>query len=113
MPDEDLMPPGTLTRLVRDLERKPPNALRDDILERARRAYYHDFLTDLPLPKVQLVADLERYGFRDLARKARRGEYDDEIPPGWDPIVELKIDPESALGKAVAGWKAEADRRQN
>jgi hypothetical protein len=70
----------TKTDLVRDLESKPASEGRDYILKRARAGKYHDFGSDLPAPKVQLVQDLTDGEFPDLAQKVMDGDYDDEHP---------------------------------
>ena len=81
-------PKGT-DKLIYDLGRKPPNALRDELLRWAREGRYHDFKSSIPFPKIELVQDLTQYGYDDLARKAKRGEYDDE-PGDWQPPDEVK-----------------------
>lgn len=63
--------------LAADLERKPRDTFRDELLVNVRANRYHDFKSDVAMPKVALVQDLLRYGYRDLAHKAMRGEYDD------------------------------------
>ena len=65
-------------KLIDALLRKPPSAFRAELVKNALLGRYHDFKSTLATPKVQLVADLKRYGFDDLARRAMRGEYDDE-----------------------------------
>jgi hypothetical protein len=73
---------GTMDKLVEDLLRKPQNSLRDELVKRALLGAYHDFKARSATPKVDLVNDLTRFDYRDLARKAMRGEYDDD--PGVD-----------------------------
>jgi hypothetical protein len=68
---------GSWDKLVEDLARKPPDSLRDELIRNALLGRYHDFKSTLDMPKVALVSDLERFGYRDLARKAIRGDYDD------------------------------------
>jgi hypothetical protein len=68
---------GTMNGLVEDLLRKPPSSLRDELVRNALVGRYHDFKSSLSLPKMALVEDLTRFDFRDLARRAMRGEYDD------------------------------------
>lgn len=69
---------GTMDKLVEDLLHKPPSSLRTELVTNALSGRYHDYRSTLAFPKVQLVLELERYGFRDLARRAKRGDYDDE-----------------------------------
>ena len=69
---------GSMDTLVEDLLRKPRNSLRDELVKNALAGRYHDFKTTLAAPKVQLVADCQRFGYDDIARKAMRGDYDDE-----------------------------------
>lgn len=69
---------GTMDKLVEDLLRKPENSLRDELIKNALAGRYHDYKTTLEGPKVALVEDCRRYGYDDIARKAMRGEYDDE-----------------------------------
>lgn len=69
---------GTLTTLIADLLRKPACSFREELLAKARSGFYHDYKSPEPTPKILLVTDLARYGYRDLARKAARGEYNDE-----------------------------------
>lgn len=107
----DDLPPGTMTRLVRDLERKPQNALRDELLSKARAGYYHDFKAEfLVTPKVTLDADLRRFGYEDLARKCRHGEYDET--PSDEDIERLiaEVGAESSLGRAMR--KTHEDRKK-
>ncbi len=68
---------GTQDELITDLMKKPKNALRDQIISDAAQGAFHDFKSDHPTPKVALVGYLEKYGYRDLARKAKRGDYDE------------------------------------
>lgn len=43
---------------------------------RARRGYYHDFLSPLATPEVALVAELRELGFPDFAQRVINGEFD-------------------------------------
>jgi hypothetical protein len=47
-----------------------------DMVTRARDGYYDDYKSTLAAPIVQLVVDLEALGRRNLADRARRGEWD-------------------------------------
>lgn len=69
---------GTMDTLVEDLLRKPRDSFREELVKKAMAGHYNDWKSDETTPKVVLIADLTRYGYRDLARKAMRGEYDDE-----------------------------------
>lgn len=69
---------STTTTLVEALLRKPRSALRDELVKRALAGTYHDWKSTLSLPKSQLVADLERAGYRELAARTRAGEFDEE-----------------------------------
>jgi len=44
--------------------------------KKARSGYYDDFKSPLATPIVQLVIDLEAAGKRELANRARNGEFD-------------------------------------
>lgn len=68
---------GSMDTLVDDLLRKPQDSFRDELVRRALAGAYHDFKSEHPTPKVALIGDLVHYGYRDLARKARSGAYDD------------------------------------
>lgn len=82
-PQPGTWPPGdTKTTLVRDLEAKPADPVRDQIIKRAKAGHYHDFDTSLATPKVTLYKHLLSAGFPDLAQKVKDGAYDDERPTG-------------------------------
>jgi len=44
--------------------------------KKARAGHYDDFKSDIAMPIVQLVMDLEAAGKHDLANRARNGEFD-------------------------------------
>jgi GTP:adenosylcobinamide-phosphate guanylyltransferase len=46
------------------------------MIRRAREGYYDDYKSPLATPCMQLVSDLENIGQRDLANRARNGEFD-------------------------------------
>lgn len=98
---------GTMTGLVEDLLRKHKDPLREELLTNARRGLYHDFKSPLPTPKIRLVTDLERYGYRDLARNARRNEYADEPDAAEQAEVDAFAASDPRLGeihrKVMAG----------
>ena len=50
------------------------------LIDKARRGHYHDFMSPLETPKIQLVKDLGAMGFADLARRVMNGDFDDEYP---------------------------------
>ncbi len=56
-----------------------------DGIRQARAGYYDDYLSPHPFPISTLVADLTRNGFRDLAERAKQGEFDgtDEESDAW------------------------------
>ncbi len=68
---------GSMDTLVDDLLAKPQDRARDELVRKALAGYYHDYKSDLPTPKTALIGDLVHHGYRDLARKARTGAYDD------------------------------------
>lgn len=43
---------------------------------RARRGYYHDFLSPLAMPEMQLVQDLRELGLEQFAQRVINGEFD-------------------------------------
>lgn len=69
---------GTMDQLVEDLLRLPPSSFRDELVKKALAGHYHDYKTTVAMPKVELARDLARYGYRNLARRVIRGDYDDE-----------------------------------
>jgi hypothetical protein len=76
----------TTAKLARALE--PVLAIPRDMVERAKAGYYHDFLSPLDMPEVQLVADLRavaanrslprstRQEIEKLAQRVIAGEFD-------------------------------------
>lgn len=55
----------------------------DAMLECVRLGVYHDYKSDLPMPKYRLVADCKTAGLDDIARRAmHEGRYDDPAPDG-------------------------------
>ena len=51
-----------------------------EIIEKARRGYYHDFDTPIATPKIQLHLDLLDAGLTEIDKKMQNGDYDDESP---------------------------------
>lgn len=68
--------PKSTAVLVADLETKPKTFDRDEMIRRARRNKYHDFLSDNALNSIALVQHLDRLGYKDLAENAKQGKYD-------------------------------------
>jgi hypothetical protein len=52
----------------------------NEIVERAKEGYYHDFDSELETPKIQLHKDLLDAGLVDIDKKMQNGDYDDESP---------------------------------
>lgn len=73
---------STRETLVAELRKLPRTIWRDVVIRRAERGSYHDFDSHLALPKVELVRDLDRAGFRGLAERARAGEFDERPSAG-------------------------------
>lgn len=68
--------PTSTKILVADLELKPKSFDRDEMIRRARRNKYHDFLGDDALNIQMLVAHARRLGYEDIAQQAIEGKYD-------------------------------------
>jgi hypothetical protein len=49
-----------------------------DMVIRARGGYYDDFKSPLGAPIMQLANDAAKHGLRDMARRARSGEFDSQ-----------------------------------
>jgi len=67
------------SRLIADLEdaRTEKNTRYiDAMIARANKHYYHDFLSELPGPIMQLVEDLQALNLGELAKSAMEGRYD-------------------------------------
>lgn len=94
----------TTEKLARALEELDDPSLYPLIL-RARGGYYHDFLSPLAMPEVQLMNDLRRAGHPAFAARVLDGEFDaspaeiaawraspegqavaDELMPGGSPV---------------------------
>jgi hypothetical protein len=92
MPPPREWPPGdTKSTLVADLLERPPSEDRDQIIEMARAGRFHIHESESATPKSDLVDVLARYGFPDLAGKARDGGYDHE-PATLEQVEELRRD---------------------
>lgn len=64
------------TKLVEDLLAKPQSLHRDGLVRKAKSGHYHEDESSLSSPKMQLVADLTKARFKDLAERVRAGAYD-------------------------------------
>lgn len=65
----------TTEKLARALEKTDDIRVKP-LVWRARRGYYHDFLSPLPTPELQLVQDLRDLGMEELAQRVIDGEFD-------------------------------------
>lgn len=63
----------TKVRLAKDL--KDHNA-PEWMIKNAIDGYYDDYESNLPMPIMQLVIDCEQVGLKEIANKARNGDYD-------------------------------------
>lgn len=76
LPPRREWPPGdTKTTLVADLRAAAPTENRDHIIEMALAGNFHDYESAWPNPKSMLVDCLARFGYPELAGKARDGGY--------------------------------------
>jgi len=65
----------TTEKLAQALEELGDTSLRP-LIWRARRGYYHDYLSPLATPAIQLVADLRAAGHPGFAERVKAGEFD-------------------------------------
>lgn len=79
---------NTKTTLVKDLKNElvKRRDLTDEqveqihsIIELAKEGHYHDFQSDIAMPKMQLIEDLREAGLTELVQKVADGVYDEEI----------------------------------
>lgn len=77
------MKQGTKTTLIKDikdiqegLDSSTFNASQK-IIERAENDLYHDFKSQIPMPKMTLHSDLKLIGLDDIAAKVFEGCYDE------------------------------------
>jgi hypothetical protein len=70
-------PPGesSTERLVQALEQATDPNLAE-MIAKARAGYYHEYKSPLPMPLLQLVADLRAAGHEDLAQRVINGDFD-------------------------------------
>lgn len=67
----------TKTLLVKELWKKPESNARNQLIQRALKGMYHDFESPHALPKTMLVNELMQAGFKDLAQRAAKGDFDE------------------------------------
>jgi hypothetical protein len=60
------------------------------MITRAEMGYYHDFKSDHPTPKSQLINDLMMVGLKDIAQLVMDGEFDEE--PDEEDTAKIKAD---------------------
>lgn len=77
---------NTKTDLVQELRNRMPKGNTsitkdlEEIIWNADNGEYHDFESSQATPKMNLVRDLRKIGFEDLARKVIQGDYDEPMP---------------------------------
>lgn len=74
-----------LVEILKKCERTP-GTLR--IIRRAEVGHYHDLLTEVAAPKMELISDLRQEGLENLANAVMRGEYDEDPDDRRIPTVE-------------------------
>ena len=91
---------STKQRLAEVLE----SAGLTEMADRARGVYYDDYESEVAMPIVQLVADLEARGHHALAKRARAGEWDGTQAEA-EAWAERQTDPEmrAVIEKLRAG----------
>ncbi len=65
--------------LEASLTRKNKTAVRR-IMVKAKQGHYHDFKSNMMMPKVTLIRDLQQVGLVEIADRVRDGEFDEEYP---------------------------------
>ena len=75
----ELTPPTIL--LIEDLEEAKKTGKYDrkkieTMIEKAKREYYHDVLSDVAFPIIQLVSDANDAKLTDISKEAQDGKYD-------------------------------------
>jgi len=65
--------PESQEQLARDLKSA---GAPDELISRVGAGIYHDYVSPHPMPKHKLVADAEAHGLREIAQRAKRGDYD-------------------------------------
>ena len=66
----------TKTILIGDLKKVKSTPIVIDIIIKATKGYYHDYLSPLPFPKHILESDLRKAGLDKLADEVIKGKYD-------------------------------------
>jgi len=66
--------PPAQEQLVRDLQNA---GAPSDMISRVGAGVYHDYVSPLPMPKHQLVADAQAHNLPEIEHRAKRGDYDD------------------------------------
>lgn len=66
----------TKTLLIEDLRKLEATPILVDIIIKAAKGRYHDYLSPLPFPKHILESDLRKAGLEELAKEVIRGRYD-------------------------------------
>lgn len=66
----------TKSLLIEDLKKVEPTPIVIDIIIKATKGYYHDYLSPLPFPKHILESDLRKAGLGELAKEVINGRYD-------------------------------------
>jgi len=66
--------PESQAQLVKDLQAA---GAPDDMISRVGAGVYHDYVSPMPMPKHQLIADAQAHGLEEIAHRAKRGDYDD------------------------------------
>lgn len=46
------------------------------MVEKTRTGWYHDYVSEHPMPKALLVHDAQESGLQEIADRAKRGDYD-------------------------------------
>ena len=72
MPDTELPETHTAVKLSKELLK----AGLEDMADKARTGYYHDYLSPLAMPSVQLLNDLKKHGKTQLIKRHMNGEFD-------------------------------------
>lgn len=71
----------TKERLARALEAQNDPKLAD-MVKKARNGYYDDYESELATPCIQLVVDLTKHGYKEMAQSAMDGEWDGTLEEG-------------------------------
>jgi len=62
--------------LIVDLQLKPESEERDKLINLVKRGYFSDFASPLATPVLILHSKLLELGYKDLADKTLKGNYD-------------------------------------